>query len=443
MPPKPASLPDKKSKKAPLHLQGLSLDDIDHMSLDTPIGFREMTEEQKQAYLAAQAAASQPKVPIYKKYWWILAISGFLLLIIIFIAIVNAVRDPYGGQPPAIPVTPTPTQLPTPTPIDFTTDSDNDAIPDNIETQLDYDPNANDCVRQLGCGDFPQLPRAKLRLNIIFIIDASGSMGEQIGDQTKWESAVSALSQVIDSGFPYYTDIGFIVYGHQGSSDVSQKARSCAGVQTIRPLSPLSDQSDPITIVKQFKPTGWTPLAGALIQAQQMLAGREGEGNFVIVLSDGKETCGGDPVAAAQKLHDSGIEVTTNVVGLVVNDDERQQLEAIATSGGGNYYQADNSEEIEQAIFLSSEAVRLWEQINQCIADNASAYSECINLQYLRSVNYVKQQRLDQENQISTQRDLYLIEQLAELERRIWDKLEQLRTDNWDQYKQDLKSLEL
>jgi von Willebrand factor type A domain len=76
----------------------------------------------------------------------------------------------------------------------------------------------------------------------------------------------------------------------------------------------------------------------------------EGQHNMIILVSDGKETCQGDPCAVARSLHQAGIQVEINVVGFDVTADERQQLECIADAGGGKYFDARNTAQMKGAL---------------------------------------------------------------------------------------------
>lgn len=345
-------------------------------------------------------------------------------------------------SPTHAPVEPTPTegvQLLTVEEVGY--DRDGDAVPDKLEEILGYDADANDCARRLGCGDFPTVPRAKLEINLLFLLDASGSMTEGLEGTTRWESAKTALLDLLDSGLPKFANVGLIVYGHKGSSNLNDQRESCEGVEVVEPLSGV-DVEGTEELVNRIQPAGWTPLAGALNQAGLMLEGKDFAQNFVILLSDGKETCGGDPAGAARKLKESGAEVVTNVVGLVVSEEEQAQLELIAQAGGGRYFAATSRDELGDALVLAAEAIRLWDQVNQCILDNLSVYGECVNVQYLRSLNYVDRLRLYiGENRGSVSGGGFIEREYEELYRKIWDKFNELRNDNWEQYDADLRKL--
>jgi len=320
-------------------------------------------------------------------------------------------------------------------------DRDGDALPDRLEEILGYDADSNDCVRKLGCGDFPTVPRAKLEINLLFLLDASGSMKDKLEGVTRWESAKLALLDLLDSGLPKFANVGLIVYGHKGSSSLDDQKVSCDGVEVLEPLSGV-DVKGTEELVNQITPTGWTGISKALDVAGEMLKGKDYAQNFVILLSDGKETCGGDPVLASKRLHDSGIEVVTNVVGLTVNDQEREQLSLIAQAGGGRYFGANSREELGDALVLAAEAVRLWDEVNQCILDNLSGYGECVNVQYMRSLNYLDRLRLYLgEKSGSAAGAGFLEKEYEQVYQRIWKKFDELREENWEQYDADLKKL--
>ncbi|MBX3250310.1 MAG: VWA domain-containing protein [Myxococcales bacterium] len=102
----------------------------------------------------------------------------------------------------------------------------------------------------------------------------------------------------------------------------------------------------------EIRGSGTTPLAGSLGSAQSYLEGAqladpvaECRPYVVILITDGVETCGGDPVSAATALRVAGY--TTYVVGFAVNDPaDRARLDGIAAAGGGT----------ASAIYVSDEA---------------------------------------------------------------------------------------
>ncbi len=107
----------------------------------------------------------------------------------------------------------------------------------------------------------------------------------------------------------------------------------------------------------ELRGSGPTPLAGALLAAKAYLAKIKAldpiadcRNYGVILVTDGAETCLGDPVAAAAELlGDLGIQ--TYVVGFSVLPEERSSLNAIAAAGGtGSAYFASDQESLAAAL---------------------------------------------------------------------------------------------
>ncbi len=84
-----------------------------------------------------------------------------------------------------------------------------------------------------------------------------------------------------------------------------------------------------------FSPAGWTPLASAIQIAKEDLSKQTGENveNIIYVVSDGVETCDGDPVKVAKDLNESDIEAIVNIIGFDVDDEGQQQLKKSCGSG--------------------------------------------------------------------------------------------------------------
>lgn len=100
--------------------------------------------------------------------------------------------------------------------------------------------------------------------------------------------------------------------------------------------------------VDSFSAKGETPIASSMGKAVDDL-GDSGK-RVIILISDGQETCAKDPCQVAKKLAKSGVELQFNAIGLAVNSKARQQLQYIATAEGGNYYDAADTQALNDAI---------------------------------------------------------------------------------------------
>ena len=175
---------------------------------------------------------------------------------------------------------------------------------------------------------------------VMFILDGSGSMKGDAGGQTKTEAARKVFALVVPK-LPSEVRLGLAAYGHRRSKD-------CRDVDIL--VSPGSSDRDLILQkVMSIQPTGMTPIALAVTQVINLLKGRDTETTIVLV-SDGKETCGGDPCAVVRALKDSGINFIMHVVGFDVTDEEKKQLTCIAEAGGGQYFGATDADSLLAAL---------------------------------------------------------------------------------------------
>lgn len=267
-------------------------------------------------------------------------------------------------------------------------DSDGDAIPDFVETAIGFDPNYNNafnCVKEV-CEAPGQQTTQTSQTNILFILDASGSMAESISGGVKMDLAKQALKKYAEA-VPTDTAVGLMVYGHKGSSSAKDKALSCTGIETVYPIG-LMDKSLFESSFVKFSPTGWTAIGWSLRKATEAFIGREGQNNLVIVISDGIETCDSDPVGATRELKSLLINPQIDVIGLAVDAATRAQLQEVARIGGGTYKPANSGVELEDALKKTIEAAR---QYLICSFKTSTAYQNCLILkQYKPAATYLQ-----------------------------------------------------
>lgn len=181
---------------------------------------------------------------------------------------------------------------------------------------------------------------------VLLMLDASGSMAARIGGETKMRIAQDALVD-FSRALPGDTQVGLRVYGHLGDNTAAGRPRSCAGTQLSVPFAPLDAPAFERS-VRALEPAGWTPIAASLQAAADDFADAAGARNVVYMVSDGIETCDGDPVAAARALREARIAVTVNVIGFDVGATDARQLQAIARAGGGEYLGASSRADLHR-----------------------------------------------------------------------------------------------
>ena len=175
--------------------------------------------------------------------------------------------------------------------------------------------------------------------NFIFILDASGSMAGQVQGKVKIDVAKEVLSGLIKE-LPGPVKVGMVAYGHRQKGD-------CSDVEELFPLGAL-DKETLIDKIKSINPKGMTPLTFSVRKVVEGLKGI-GENTTIVLVSDGEETCKGDPCALVRELKASGIKFVLHVIGFDVNQRQKSELSCIAKAGGGSYFAAKNAGELAAA----------------------------------------------------------------------------------------------
>jgi len=193
----------------------------------------------------------------------------------------------------------------------------------------------------------------------VIAIDASGSMIGRIGGKPKMDAAKAAVRKFLDA-VPPDAEIGLLAFGHRGSNTESGKSTSCNAVEMLSDVAKV-DKAKLSAALDGVQATGWTPLAAAITQAGKSFPPASGEGEQVVfVVSDGLETCGGDPVAAAKALRQSQVKAVVNIIGFNIAAKDRKALEAVAQAGGGIFSQAANQRELEQRLRVEHANLQEW-----------------------------------------------------------------------------------
>jgi Ca-activated chloride channel homolog len=166
-------------------------------------------------------------------------------------------------------------------------------------------------------------------LNIGFVIDRSGSMGER----KKIDYARKAVCYAIEQLLPD-DRLSVTIFDDQ--------------VRTLIPTTPANNKASLTRLVKQIQPGGSTALHAGWVQGgMQVSQFLTADLNRVILLSDGLANVGEtNPDIIATDVHglaQRGVSTSTMGLGDDYNED---LLEAMARSGDGNYYYIASSEQL-------------------------------------------------------------------------------------------------
>ena len=330
-------------------------------------------------------------------------------------------------------------------PADWYEDPDGDAIPTHTERRIGTDPESDQCVKDLGCPGVEEAASSGLRdekpSNTLLILDSSRSMrGPAGGGKQKIAAAKESLERFV-VGTPDSTKLGLLVYGHKGSGARRDKPRGCRSVEVVASLGEIDYRNAGQTLAR-FRPRGYTPIARALREAARTLEGKEGERNRIVLVSDGVETCGGNPVAEAQRLKRAGIAVTVDVVGFdVAKSTDAARLKRIADVAGGTYTNARSGRDLTS--FVKAEAQRIISENRAlaCVIGKGNALSACqlsrqnaaaadmileenrISADLMRRENALSAKLVGEENSAAAAGDRRRAEEIAARRRRMTDEI--------------------
>lgn len=191
------------------------------------------------------------------------------------------------------------------------------------------------------------LPALERPVNVMLIFDASGSMNAAAEGTTRLVVAQDVLLQVIND-MPESIRAGLMVYGHTVPGQADLKPEGCEDIETLVDIAPL-DRDQILGELYDIQALGYTPITRSLELAAPQFT--PGEDNSIILISDGEETCDRDPAEMATELQELGIGLDIYVIGFAIDDPNvRSQLESIAMNGGGIYTDAQNAQDLANAM---------------------------------------------------------------------------------------------
>lgn len=180
-------------------------------------------------------------------------------------------------------------------------------------------------------------------LDIEFILDASASMAEIKGGVKRLDAARDALLSTV-AALPSTAQIAVRVYGHRES--FTNKDKSCSDSELIQPLGAINFSALKSTL-SELTPRGSTSMAYALSKAKEDFNQGGDRQKVIILLSDGEETCGGDPAKVVRELISSGFKVKVHTLGFSVNAKASKELNQVAAVSGGRFESINGPAELK------------------------------------------------------------------------------------------------
>ena len=181
----------------------------------------------------------------------------------------------------------------------------------------------------------------------VILLDASSSMLLNVDGQQKMGIAKTAAIRFANT-IGNTNDVSLMVYGHAGSQNREDKALSCTTIEEVYPSQPF--EAEKFTqAVANVEAKGWTPIGNAIKAAREKMAGSQ-ENVTLYIISDGTETCDGDPVAEAKAFAAENENRAVNIIGFDVDQAGENALKEVAAAGNGEYISAKTIDELNNSI---------------------------------------------------------------------------------------------
>jgi hypothetical protein len=185
----------------------------------------------------------------------------------------------------------------------------------------------------------PRAEAASPGRTVELILDASGSMNARLADGTpRIDAARVALGRLV-AGLPAETVIALRVYGAGSARD----EHDCADTRLAVPFGSVATvKGQVVAAAAALKAQGYTPITKVLeLAAADFPAG--GSERVIVLVSDGRETCDGDPCAMAQALARAKVKTLIHTVGFGADATALAQLRCISSVTGGRHFGAGDA----------------------------------------------------------------------------------------------------
>ncbi|GAB3636166.1 hypothetical protein GCM10027422_17560 [Hymenobacter arcticus] len=214
----------------------------------------------------------------------------------------------------------------------------------------------------------PEKPKVT---RILFLLDASGSMMAPWEGKPRWEVAKRLLAKMADSLNTYPNlELGLRVYGHQSPN----AEQNCEDSRLEVPFAPKNAAAIKARL-KTLKAQGNTPITYSLEQSAKDFPLDKTSRNVLLLITDGVESCKGDPCAASIALQRKRVFLKPFVIGIGAEKDFGRALECL-----GKYYNAAEvktfqmvlNDVIAQTLAKTTVAVNLTDEAGRPVESNVN-----------------------------------------------------------------------
>lgn len=189
--------------------------------------------------------------------------------------------------------------------------------------------------------------RADQALSTVIVVDGSGSMwGKMAGDkEAKFYATRDALRDLLGKT-PPQSRVGLASFGHRRKGD-------CSDAEIITPIE-AGGAEGVAAALEALSPKGKGPMTLALRETVKAMG--PGAPGHIILVHDNLDNCQQDVCAAAQDFAKTNPAIKIHVVSLGLTKAERQRMQCLSATTGGEHFNAADQNAIAEAL---AEAFRL------------------------------------------------------------------------------------
>lgn len=176
---------------------------------------------------------------------------------------------------------------------------------------------------------------------ILFIFDCSGSMTDKWEGKPRMDVAKQVLTQLVDSlkDVPH-VEIALRAFGHEWD----KRYNNCK--DTKLEVGFKKGNSETVKAkIKSLQPLGVTLIAHSLLQAAHDFPEDKNVRNVIILITDGIESCGGDPCALSLALQKKKIFLKPFIIGIGATEDFQKAFSCM-----GQYFEASKVKDFRKTL---------------------------------------------------------------------------------------------
>ena len=163
---------------------------------------------------------------------------------------------------------------------------------------------------------------------ILFVLDGSGSMKQKWEKKSKFETACELLFKLIDSVEKKNPNVefGVRVFGYQ----TPHEQKNCKDSKLLIPFA-KNNAAKIYAELNHITPQGMSPIAYSIQSGAKDFPDDEHALNSIILITDGEETCDGDPCKASKEMAAKKISLKPFIVGLNVDAKSLEKYKCVGT----------------------------------------------------------------------------------------------------------------